>query len=89
MDKLVEGLGLVEEVNQLLENLQESLELFKRGKDDKALARINSVVEGIESLNVGDLPEERKIEEKLSYALADLEWIKDNADRVKGGKVEE
>lgn len=89
MDKLVEGLGLVEEVNQLLENLQESLELFKRGKDDKALARINSVVEGIESLNVGDLPEERKIEEKLSHALADLEWIRDNADRVKGGKVEE
>lgn len=83
MDELVEGLGLVEEVNRLVENLQESLELFRRGKDEKALAKINSVEEGIEDLHVGDLPERAEIEKKLSDALANLEWVSNNADRVK------
>ncbi|MBS3736368.1 MAG: hypothetical protein V5A87_00070 [Candidatus Bipolaricaulota bacterium] len=88
MEKLVEGLELVEEVNRLVENLQESLELFERGKDDKAIAKINSVEEGIEDLTVGELPERAEIEEKLSDALGNLEWVTDNADRVKGKKVD-
>lgn len=89
MDKLAEGLGLVEEVNRLVKSLQESLELFERGKDDKALAKINTVEEGIEDLTVGELPERVEIEDKLSAALAHLEWVTDNADRVKGEKVDE
>ncbi|MBS3786583.1 hypothetical protein KGY79_00130 [Candidatus Bipolaricaulota bacterium] len=83
MDKLVEGLALVEEVNRLIENLQESLELFRQGKADKALEKVNSVEEGIEDLNAGNLPERAEIEERLSDALTSLEWVSDNADRVK------
>lgn len=83
MDEIVEVLGLVEEVNGLIENLQESLELFKRGRKDSALAKINSVEEGIEDLDVKDLPGRGRIEKNLSDALADLEWVNENSDRVK------
>ncbi|MCF7889665.1 hypothetical protein K9M78_00410 [Candidatus Bipolaricaulota bacterium] len=89
MDKLVEGLTLVEEVNRLIEDLQESLELFKQGEVDKALAKLNSVEEGIEELRVGDLPERAEIDRKLSDTLDNIEWVTDNADRVKGKKFDE
>lgn len=82
MDKLVEGLALVEEVSQLIEHLQESLELFERGEADSALAKINSVEEGIEDLDTEEMPEPVEVDEKLSLALNDLKWINDNADRV-------
>jgi len=84
MDKLVKGLALVEEVNGLIEKLQESLELFERGKEDSALARINSVEEGIESLTVGNLPGRDRIEARLTDARENLEWVSSNADRIKG-----
>lgn len=82
MDRLVEGLALVEEVSQLIEHLQESLELFERGEADSALAKINSVEEGIEDLDTEEMPEPVEVDEKLSLALNDLKWINDNADRV-------
>ncbi len=82
MDNLVESLALVEEVNQLIEHLQESLELFKRGEADSALGKINSVEDGIEDLSTEEMPEPVEVDEKLSLALNDLKWISENADRV-------
>lgn len=82
MDKLVEGLALVEEVSQLIDHLHESLELFERGEADSALEKINSVEESIEDLNIEDLPEPVEVDEKVSLARNHLEWISDNADRV-------
>ena len=84
MDELVEGLELVEEVNELIQELQESLELFKRGDKESALEKIDSVEEDIEALKLGDLPDRREIEEMLSGALNDLEWVSEHADRAKG-----
>jgi len=86
MDRLVEGLALVEEVNHLIENLQESLELFRRGKNDSALQKINSVEDDIEDLNVGNLPDRDQIKKKLSDVLTHLEWVRKNSDRVKEGE---
>jgi hypothetical protein len=84
MDRLVEGISLVEEVNGLIQSLQESLDLFERGKDEVALEKIDSVEEGIEDLKIGELPGREEIEEMLSDARTNLEWVSENADRVKG-----
>ena len=86
MDRLVEGLALVEEVNHLIESLQESLELFRRGKNDSAIKKLNSVEDDIENLNVGDLPDRDKIKKELSDVLTHLEWVRENSDRVKEGE---
>ena len=89
MDKLIEGLSLVEEVNGLIENLQESLELFKKGEEESALARISETEKGIDDLGLGELPEREEIAEKLAEARKDLEWVTENANRVSGKSVDE
>lgn len=86
MDRLVEGITLVEEVNGLIQSLQESLDLFERGKEEIALEKINSVEEGIEDLKIGELPDRKEIEERLSDARTNLEWVSENADRVRGNE---
>lgn len=83
MDELAEALSLVEEVNDLIQNLQDSLRLFKDGNGETALEKINSVEKGIEDLREKNLAEKVKVEDELSAALASLEWISDHADRVK------
>jgi|GEM_PF-2348161 len=86
MDRLVEGITLVEEVNGLIQSLQESLDLFERGKEEIALEKINSVEKGIEDLKIEELPDRDEIEERLSDARTNLEWVSENADRVRGNE---
>jgi len=86
MDRLVEGITLVEEVNGLIQSLQESLDLFERGKEEIALEKINSVEKGIEDLKIEELPDREEIEERLSDARTNLEWVSENADRVRGNE---
>ncbi len=82
MEELAEGLSLVEDVNQLIQKLQDSLRLFEAGNGETALEKINSVESGIEDLRGKDLAGERDLEDKLSDALANLEWVTDHADRL-------
>ncbi|MFB6291358.1 MAG: hypothetical protein ABEJ25_06485 [Candidatus Bipolaricaulia bacterium] len=88
MEKLVEGLELVEEVNGLIKNLQESLELFEQGNYESAFKKINSAKEGIEGLEIEDLPDQDEVEERLGVALENLEWISEHPDRAKGRDVD-
>ena len=85
MDRIVEGLELVEEVNGLVQNLQESLELFNRGEGETALEKIRAVKRDIDNLEVEELPDQEDIEEKLSAVRTNLEWVSQNGDRVKKG----
>ena len=84
MDELAEGLSLVEEVNRLIQDLQESLTLFEKGNGQMALEKIDTVEDSIEDLREGELAEEVDIEEELSRALENLEWVSENSDRFQG-----
>ncbi len=84
MDKLAEGISLVEEVNRLIQDLQESLTLFEKGNGQMALEKIDTVEDSIEDLREGELAEEVDIEEELSRALENLEWVSENSDRFQG-----
>lgn len=84
MDKLAEGISLVEEVNRLIQDLQESLTLFEKGNGQMALEKIDTVEDSIEDLREGELADEVDIEEELSRALENLEWVSENSDRFQG-----
>ena len=84
MDKLAEGISLVEKVNRLIQDLQESLTLFEKGNGQMALKKIDTVEDSIEDLKEGELAEEVDIEEELSRALENLEWVSENSDRFQG-----
>ncbi|MCF7876466.1 hypothetical protein K9M06_05370 [Candidatus Bipolaricaulota bacterium] len=81
MDKLAEGISLVEEVNRLIQDLQESLTHFEKGNGQMALEKLDTVEDSIEDLKEGEFAEEVDIEEELSQALENLEWVSENSDR--------
>ena len=84
MDKLIEGLALVEEVNALMKDLQQSLELFEGGDSKSALEKIDNVQEGLKEIRGFGITDQPEIDRNLSEALSDLEWISDNSDRIGG-----
>lgn len=82
MEKLAEKLADIAEINDLIQSLQESMELFERGSQELALEKINDVITGLEDLKEEELSSQKEVEANLDHVLGHLEWIRQNADET-------
>jgi predicted component of type VI protein secretion system len=82
MEKLAEKLADIAEINDLIQSLQESMELFERGSQELALEKINDVMAGLEDLKEEELSNQKEVEANLDHVLGHLEWIRQNADET-------
>lgn len=82
MEKLAEKLADIAEINDLVQSLQESMELFERGSQELALEKINHVMAGLEDLKEEELSNQKEVEANLDHVLGHLEWIRQNADET-------
>lgn len=82
MEKLAEKLADIAEINDLIQNLQESMELFERGSQELALEKINDVMADLEDLKEEELSNQKEVEANLDHVLGHLEWIRQNADET-------
>lgn len=82
MEKLAEKLADIAEINDLIQSLQESMELFERGSQELALEKINDVMADLEDLKEEELSNQKEVEANLDHVLGHLEWIRQNADET-------
>lgn len=82
MEKLAEKLADIAEINNLIQSLQESMELFERGSQELALEKINDVITGLGDLKEEELSSQKEVEANLDHVLGHLEWIRQNADEA-------
>ena len=82
MEELAEKLADIVEINDLIQSLQESMELFERGSQELALEKINDVMAGLEDLKEEELSNQKEVEANLDHVLGHLEWIRQNADET-------
>ena len=82
MEELAEKLADIAEINDLIQSLQESMELFERGSQELALEKINDVMAGLEDLKEEELSNQKEVEANLDHVLGHLEWIRQNADET-------
>jgi len=82
MEKLAEKLADIADINDLIQSLQESMELFERGSQELALEKINDVMAGLEDLKKEELSNQKEVEANLDHVLGHLEWIRQNADET-------
>lgn len=82
MEKLAEKLADIAEINDLIQNLQESIELFERGSQELALEKINDVMAGLEVLKEEELSNQKEVKANLEHVMEHLEWIREKADET-------
>ncbi|MBS3814003.1 MAG: hypothetical protein V5A79_01950 [Candidatus Bipolaricaulota bacterium] len=85
MEKLAKKLADIAEINDLIQNLQESMELFERGSQELALEKIDDVVAGLEDLEEEELSDQKEVEANLDQVMDHLEWIRKKADETGAG----
>ncbi len=86
MNELLESIEKIETINQLIEELQTSLKLLERGKAVDALESVKTTETEIQEL-ISDFNQLKQkggnsvnIENNLSQALDQLNWVEENAD---------
>ncbi|MFW6104445.1 MAG: hypothetical protein ACOC6I_01235 [Candidatus Bipolaricaulota bacterium] len=82
MEKLAEKLADIAEINDLIQSLQESIELFERGSQELALEKINDVMAGLEVLKEEELSNQKEVKANLEHVMEHLEWIREKADET-------
>ncbi|MBS3740118.1 hypothetical protein KGY47_01950 [Candidatus Bipolaricaulota bacterium] len=85
MEKLAKKLADIAEINDLIQTLQESMELFERGSQELALEKIDDVVAGLEDLEEEELSNQKEVEANLDQVMDHLEWIRKKADETGAG----
>lgn len=82
MEKLAEKLADIAEINDLIQSLQESMELFERGREKMALKKIGDVMADLKDLKKEELSNQKEVEDNLDHVLDHLEWIREKADET-------
>lgn len=80
MEKLAEELAHIAEINGLIQDLQETLDLFERGNKEAALDKIGAVQASLEDLRGKELSNREGVEATLDQVQDHLEWIRENAN---------